>query len=90
MKEKSRWFSSLRDLTRKLKVLSCKNKNTKVPFDYTLYDYSVLKSFIQQIMKMDHIKLSEEALAYKKCIEDMNEVRSTIQSTCKYMPCVFI
>ncbi|CAB4277106.1 unnamed protein product [Prunus armeniaca] len=52
VKEKSRWFSSLRDLTRKLKI-----------------------------MKMDHIKLSEEALAYKKCIEDMNEVRSTIQST---------
>lgn len=45
MKEKSRWFSSLRDLTRKLKVLSCKNKNTKVPFDYTIYDYSVFKKF---------------------------------------------
>ncbi|KAM1244483.1 hypothetical protein ACFX1X_036270 [Malus domestica] len=52
VKEKSRWFSSLRDLTRKLKI-----------------------------MKMDHIKLSEEALAYKKCLEDMNEIRTTIHST---------
>ncbi|XP_050371415.1 kinesin-like protein KIN-14Q isoform X2 [Argentina anserina] len=52
VKEKSKWFSSLRDLTRKIKI-----------------------------MKMDHIKLSEEALAYKNCLEDMNEMRSTIHST---------
>ncbi|KAF2286187.1 hypothetical protein GH714_011494 [Hevea brasiliensis] len=52
VKEKSSWFSSLRDMTRKLKL-----------------------------MKMDHIKLSEEALAYKKCLADMDEMRSTIQST---------
>ncbi|KAJ9183076.1 hypothetical protein P3X46_006987 [Hevea brasiliensis] len=54
VKEKSSWFSSLRDMTRKLKL-----------------------------MKMDHIKLSEEALAYKKCLADMDEMRSTIQSTMK-------
>ncbi|KAM1234642.1 hypothetical protein ACFX2J_004197 [Malus domestica] len=52
VKEKSGWFSSLRDLTRKLKI-----------------------------MEMDHIKLSEEARAYKKCLEDMNEMRFTIHST---------
>ncbi|XP_004295697.1 PREDICTED: kinesin-like calmodulin-binding protein homolog [Fragaria vesca subsp. vesca] len=52
VKEKSKWFSSLRDLTRKLKI-----------------------------MKMDHIKLSEEASAYKKCLADMNEMRSIINST---------
>ncbi|KAK9269292.1 hypothetical protein L1049_001062 [Liquidambar formosana] len=52
VKEKSRWFSSLRDLTRKLKI-----------------------------MKMEHIKLSEDALAYKKCLVDINEMGSTIQST---------
>ncbi|XP_062011918.1 kinesin-like protein KIN-14Q [Rosa rugosa] len=51
VKEKSKWFASLRDLTRKLKI-----------------------------MKMDHIKLSEEALAYKNCLADMNEMRSTIHS----------
>ncbi|KAM2280141.1 hypothetical protein ACFX1S_040896 [Malus domestica] len=32
-------------------------------------------------MEMDHIKLSEEARAYKKCLEDMNEMRFTIHST---------
>ncbi|TXG65578.1 hypothetical protein EZV62_006853 [Acer yangbiense] len=52
VKEKSKWFSSLRDLTRKLKI-----------------------------MKMEQIKLSEEASAHKKCVADMNEMSSTIQST---------
>ncbi|KAL5564651.1 hypothetical protein UlMin_027815 [Ulmus minor] len=52
VKEKSRWFSSLRDLTRKLKI-----------------------------MKMEHIKLAEEALAYKNCLGDMKEMSSTIHST---------
>ncbi|KAM7503823.1 hypothetical protein LguiB_002727 [Lonicera macranthoides] len=51
VKEKSRWFSSLRDLTRKLKLL-----------------------------KMEQIQLSEEALLYKKCLGDMNDMSSTIQS----------
>ncbi|KAJ6752265.1 hypothetical protein OIU85_002670 [Salix viminalis] len=54
VKEKSRWFTSLRDLTRKLKV-----------------------------MKMEHIKLSEEALSYKNCVADMEEMSSTIVSTMK-------
>ncbi|KAJ7981977.1 Kinesin-like protein [Quillaja saponaria] len=54
VKEKSKWFSSLRDLTRKVKI-----------------------------MKMEHIKLSEEAYAYKKFIADMNEMSSTIQSAMK-------
>ncbi|KAG5235708.1 kinesin protein [Salix suchowensis] len=54
VKEKSRWFTSLRDLTRKLKI-----------------------------MKMEHIKLSEEALAYKNCLVDMDEIRSTILSKMK-------
>ncbi|KAH7513257.1 hypothetical protein FEM48_Zijuj12G0178100 [Ziziphus jujuba var. spinosa] len=52
VKEKSRWFSSLRDLTRKLKI-----------------------------MKMEHIKLAEEALGYNKCLADMKEMSSTIQSS---------
>ncbi|KAI8552295.1 hypothetical protein RHMOL_Rhmol06G0255500 [Rhododendron molle] len=51
VKEKSRWFSSMRDLKRKLKLL-----------------------------KMDQIKLSEEALSYKKCLVDMNDMSSIIQS----------
>ncbi|KAI8005885.1 Kinesin-like protein KIN-14Q [Camellia lanceoleosa] len=51
VKEKSRWFSSLRDLKRKMKLL-----------------------------KMDQIKLSEEALSYKKCMVDMNDMSSIIQS----------
>ncbi|KAF5948728.1 hypothetical protein HYC85_014685 [Camellia sinensis] len=51
VKEKSRWFSSLRDLKRKMKLL-----------------------------KMDQIKLSEEALSYKKCLVDMNDMSSIIQS----------
>ncbi|GAV78676.1 Kinesin domain-containing protein [Cephalotus follicularis] len=51
VKEKSRWFSLLRDLTRKLKI-----------------------------MKMEQIKLSEEASAYNKCVADMNEMSSIIQS----------
>ncbi|CAK7338499.1 unnamed protein product [Dovyalis caffra] len=54
VKEKSKWFTSLRDLTRKLKI-----------------------------MKMEHIKLSEEALAYKNCVADMDEMKSTILSTMK-------
>ncbi|KAJ6966799.1 LOW QUALITY PROTEIN: hypothetical protein NC652_004377 [Populus alba x Populus x berolinensis] len=54
VKDKSRWFTSLRDLTRKLKL-----------------------------MKMEHIKLSEEALAYKNCVADMEEMRFTIVSTMK-------
>ena len=54
-----------------------------MPFDYTRYDCSGLNSLIKQIMEMDHIKLSEEARAYKKCLEDMNEMRFTIHSTCK-------
>ncbi|KAB5527450.1 hypothetical protein DKX38_021297 [Salix brachista] len=55
VKEKSRWFTSLIDLTRKLKV-----------------------------MKMEHIKLSEEALSYKNCVADMEEMSSTIVSTSRY------
>lgn len=51
VKEKSKWFSSLRDLTRKLKIL-----------------------------KMEHITLVEEARTYKKCLEDMDEIRATIHS----------
>ncbi|PIA30215.1 hypothetical protein AQUCO_05700137v1 [Aquilegia coerulea] len=52
VKEKSRWFLSLRDLTMKFKLL-----------------------------KMEHKKLSEEALEYKKCIEDATQLTSMIQST---------
>nr|QWT43334.1 kinesin-like protein KIN14E [Citrullus lanatus] len=54
VKEKSRWFSSLRDLTRKVKI-----------------------------MKMENIKLSEEALAFKNCFVDMNEMTSKIQTAFK-------
>ncbi|KAG8657823.1 kinesin-like protein KIN-14Q [Manihot esculenta] len=54
VKEKSKWFSSLRDMTRKLKL-----------------------------MKMEHIKLSEEASGFKKCLTDMEDMRSAIQSKMK-------
>ncbi|KAL6570548.1 hypothetical protein OROGR_000098 [Orobanche gracilis] len=52
VKEKSRWFSSLRDLTRKLKIL-----------------------------KMDHIKLSEDASMFKQYMTEMQGVVSIVQST---------
>ncbi|XP_043689012.1 kinesin-like protein KIN-14Q isoform X2 [Telopea speciosissima] len=52
VKEKSRLFSSLRDLTRRFKIL-----------------------------KMEYIKLSEEASEYKKCLADMAQMTHTIQST---------
>lgn len=51
VKEKSKWFSSLRDLKRKLKLL-----------------------------KMDQLKLAEEALSYKQCLDDMNNISCSIQS----------
>ncbi|XP_021886817.1 kinesin-like protein KIN-14Q isoform X2 [Carica papaya] len=51
VKEKSKWFSSLRDLTRKLKI-----------------------------MRMEQIKLSEEAEASKKFLADFNKIGSIIQS----------
>ncbi|XP_061371517.1 kinesin-like protein KIN-14Q [Gastrolobium bilobum] len=51
VKEKSKWFSSLRDLMRKLKI-----------------------------MKMEHIKLLEEAEANKKYQADMSEVELIIKS----------
>ncbi|XP_071689031.1 kinesin-like protein KIN-14Q [Rutidosis leptorrhynchoides] len=51
VKEKSKWFSSLRDISRKLKI-----------------------------MKMDQIKLLEEAEAYKKHTADMNDISCIIQS----------
>ncbi|EOY13849.1 Di-glucose binding protein with Kinesin motor domain, putative [Theobroma cacao] len=51
VKEKSRWFSSLRDMTRNLKI-----------------------------MKMEHIKLSEEASMYNYCFKDINEIGSSILS----------
>ncbi|KAK4804997.1 hypothetical protein SAY86_004814 [Trapa natans] len=51
VKEKSKWFSSLRDLARKLKI-----------------------------MKMEQMKLSEEAATYKSCLQDVNCISATIQS----------
>jgi kinesin family protein C2/C3 len=54
VKEKSRWFSSLRDLTRKLKI-----------------------------MKVEQIKLLEEATTYKHLVQDINEFSSHIQSRVK-------
>ncbi|CAH8334681.1 unnamed protein product [Eruca vesicaria subsp. sativa] len=54
VKEKSRWFSSLRDLTRKLKI-----------------------------MKIEQIKLLEEASTYKLLVQDINEFSSHIQSRVK-------
>ncbi|KAK8527615.1 hypothetical protein V6N12_054821 [Hibiscus sabdariffa] len=51
VKEKSRWFSSLRDMTRKLKI-----------------------------MKMEHIKLSEEVSLYKNCIMDIDDIGTKILS----------
>ncbi|XP_039001539.1 kinesin-like protein KIN-14Q [Hibiscus syriacus] len=51
VKEKSRWFSSLRDMTRKLKI-----------------------------MKMEHIKLSEEVSLYKSCIMDIDDIGTKILS----------
>jgi hypothetical protein len=40
-------------------------------------------------MKMEHIKLSEEALAYKNCVVDMDEIRSTILSKSRSMYCLY-
>ncbi|KAK4727921.1 hypothetical protein R3W88_032838 [Solanum pinnatisectum] len=55
VKEKSKWFSSLRDLTRNLKIL-----------------------------KMDQIKVSEEASSYKQqFLADFADMSSTIQSKLK-------
>ncbi|GLU14648.1 hypothetical protein SLE2022_312070 [Rubroshorea leprosula] len=51
VKEKGRWFSSLRDMTRKLKI-----------------------------MKMEHIKLSQEASVLRNCLGDINKISETIQS----------
>lgn len=34
-------------------------------------------------MKMEHIKLAEEASAYKKFLADMNELRLTVHSASK-------
>ncbi|KAK9078136.1 hypothetical protein SSX86_002193 [Deinandra increscens subsp. villosa] len=51
VKEKSKWFASLRDISRKLKI-----------------------------MKMDQVKLLEEAEAYKKHAADMNDMSCIIQS----------
>ncbi|KAF6138107.1 hypothetical protein GIB67_033521 [Kingdonia uniflora] len=56
VKEKSRWFSSLSDLTNKFKML-----------------------------KMEHTRLSAEALEYKKYIKDVTKMTSTIQSASKYI-----
>ncbi|KAL0443659.1 UNVERIFIED_CONTAM: Kinesin-like protein KIN-14Q [Sesamum latifolium] len=52
VKEKGRWFSSLQDLTRKLKI-----------------------------MKMDHIRLSEDASLFKHYLAEMEDVRSIVQTT---------
>lgn len=43
----------------------------------------LLRSFVSQIMKLENIKLSEEALAFKNCFVDMNEMNSKIQTACK-------
>ncbi|XP_074305368.1 kinesin-like protein KIN-14Q [Silene latifolia] len=52
VKEKSKWFSALRDLKRQLKIL-----------------------------KMEQISISEEARKYKICLQDMDEIKSTVQAT---------
>ncbi|XP_058098316.1 kinesin-like protein KIN-14Q isoform X2 [Magnolia sinica] len=51
VKEKSRWFSSLRELSEKFKIL-----------------------------KIQHLKLSDEALECKKCLSDMTHMTAAIQS----------
>ncbi|KAF8391035.1 hypothetical protein HHK36_023335 [Tetracentron sinense] len=51
VKEKTRWFSSIRDLTKRFKIL-----------------------------KMEHTKLSEEALACQSCLADMTQMTNSIQS----------
>lgn len=52
VKEKSRWFQSLEDLSEKFKML-----------------------------KIEHAKLSEEALEYRRCLADMTQMTTTIQSS---------
>lgn len=47
------------------------------PFDCILI-HSL--NLFKQIMKMDQIKLSEEALSFKQYIADMTDMRSLIQS----------
>lgn len=36
------------------------------------------------MLKVEHAKLSEEALEYRRCLRDMNEMAMTIQSTGKF------
>lgn len=42
-------------------------------------------NFLQQILKMDQIKLAEEAWLYTKCVGDMNQMSSIIMSKCEYL-----
>ena len=80
VKEKSRWFSSLRDMTRKLKVQIRKLENQ---YNARTMITKVLKNSNLQIMKMEHLKLSEEASLYKNSIMDINEIGTTILSRSK-------
>lgn len=87
MKEKSRWFSSLRDLTRKLKVkFKFMGSMHLIEFNNEKHALIIIFNFLQQLLKMEQIKLAEEALSYKKSVGDMNEVNSIIMSKCKYLP----
>lgn len=35
------------------------------------------------MLKLDHIKLSEEALKYKHCFEEIDDLKSIVQVSCK-------
>jgi hypothetical protein len=66
--------------------LDKKTEGIVMNFDISLMEYLVIwyiisKVFHLQLMKMEHIKLSEEALAYKNCVADMEDMRFTIVST---------
>lgn len=41
-------------------------------------------------MKMEHIKLAEEARTYKKCLADLDEMRATVHSASKFACHMFL
>lgn len=46
--------------------------------------YNVLTNFLEQIMKMEYIKLSDEIETYKKHLAEMTSVERIIMSKSKY------
>ncbi|KAG1348189.1 kinesin-like protein KIN-14R [Cocos nucifera] len=66
VKEKSRWFQSLADLRVGIYFHSFKFSN---------------KMGMQQLLKFEHAKLSEEALEHRRFLADITHMTATIQTT---------